>query len=144
MNVFTYGSLMYAEVIEALTACHFSFEDVALPGFERRALTGKKYPGLREETKSSVDGRLWFDVDEGSLRMLDLFEDPLYERRSVEIMSKSRGLIEARAYVVPPKLERTFAPEPWDKDAFEANHLEQYVSMCRRFRAAAVSKNASV
>ena len=144
MSAGTYGSLMYPRVMEALTKHHFSFEDITLLGFERRAILGKKYPGLRQNSESSVNGRIWFEVDEASTRILDRFEDPLYERRTVEILSSTRGLIEARAYVVPAQLEHTLAEEPWDQDSFEKIHLAQYVLMCGRFRADVIGKNEDV
>jgi gamma-glutamylcyclotransferase (GGCT)/AIG2-like uncharacterized protein YtfP len=134
MNIFTYGSLMYPAVINALTDCNFSYEDVTIQDFERRAIQGKKYPGLRRHIGSMAQGRLWFDIDESSMRMLDSFEDSLYERQTVEITSKSRGVINAFAYVVPKHLEHTLEDIPWDPNVFENMHLAQYVKMCERFR----------
>ena len=83
VNVFAYGSLMYPEVFAALTGAPSSFEDLCVQGFERRAVSGKPYPGLRENPASSVDGRLWFDIDDEALRILGTFEGSLYERRAL-------------------------------------------------------------
>jgi gamma-glutamylcyclotransferase (GGCT)/AIG2-like uncharacterized protein YtfP len=135
MNIFTYGSLMYPSVFEALTEIRFEFEDIALKDYERRAITGKKYPGIRHLPGASVNGRLWLDIDESSLTMLDLFEDSLYERRAVELTSKSGTLLNAYAYVVPISLEHTLAAEDWDSKIFEELHLNSYVGMCGRFRS---------
>jgi len=120
MNVFTYGSLMYPAVMEALT--------------ERLSIAGKKYPGIRHHVGSSVNGRVWFDLDDSSMRMLDCFEDPLYEKQTLEVLSNSRGSINASAYVVPKHLEHTLTDQPWDASIFENRHLAQYVEMCKRFR----------
>lgn len=135
MNVFSYGSLMFPEVFTALTGREYQFEGVTLPGFERRAIIGKIYPGLRGDSDTFTDGRLWFDLDDEAMRILDLFEDPRYDRRTVEVASLTRGLVEARAYVIPPSLESTLANDPWDEVKFVDEHLSQYIQMCREFRA---------
>lgn len=134
MNIFTYGSLMFASVIEALTKGHFEFEEITIKDFERLSISGKKYPGIRQKAGSFVSGRIWFDIDSSSMKILDLFEDSLYEKQTLEIVSDSRGLINTYAYVVPKHLEKVLADEPWDPKVFENEHLDQYVEMCRRFR----------
>lgn len=114
MNLFTYGSLTYPQVLEALTEQTFSFEDLGLPGFERSAIIDKMYHGIRENPLEAVDGRLWFNVSDHAMRILDRFEDPLYERRSIEVFTGTRGKIVARAYVVPRELEHTLTLTAWD------------------------------
>jgi gamma-glutamylcyclotransferase (GGCT)/AIG2-like uncharacterized protein YtfP len=135
MNVFTYGSLMYPDVFAALAGERLAFEDLAVPGFERRAIAGKPYPGLRENPAASVDGRLWFGVGAGAMRMLDAFEGALYERRTLRLMSPGRGRVEAEVYVVPRDREHLLADDPWDRHRFESRYLERYVKLCRGFRA---------
>lgn len=68
------------------------------------------------------------------MQMLDRFEDSLYERNKLGIVSLSRGEIEAYAYVGPKNLEHNLANEAWDPKVFEDLYLDQYVEMCGRFR----------
>ncbi len=134
MNVFTYGSLIFPEVMEALTAQQFKYEDVVLSNFERRALVGKPYPGLIAKVGAIVEGRLWFDLDKSSIEILDQFEGARYERRTAVMDCPSQGQVTASFYVTPPALENTLTNEPWDVAHFKSRHLTRYVSMCRRFR----------
>jgi gamma-glutamylcyclotransferase (GGCT)/AIG2-like uncharacterized protein YtfP len=140
-NVFTYGSLTFLEVIEALTARSFQYEDIVLPGYERRRLEGKTYPGLFESPQAQVDGRLYFDLDEQSFEVLERFEDPIYERREVEIHSAKRGKLRARIYVVPPHSKQKLAGTPWNREEFAKLHLESYVAACQNFRRAMFDEN---
>ncbi len=132
-HLFTYGSLMFPEVMELLTGKHYAFEDVRLWDFERRALNGKSYPGLFEVASMAVDGRLYFDLDDASVEILDIFEDEIYERRTVRVCSKERGEVEARAYVIPSQLA-CLGAESWDPAQFRVEHLDRYLVMCERFR----------
>lgn len=134
MNIFTYGSLMYPSVFEALTEKMFRADDVTLNNYQRRAISFKNYPGIKYKPGASVNGRLWFDVDEVSSKMLDRFEDSLYERRVVKVTSKLGEVFNAHAYVVPVSLEHMLASEEWDQKMFQEMHLNSYVEMCRRFR----------
>lgn len=46
-NIFTYGSLMFKEVIYALTAVKdYRNSKAVLPGFSRYHVKGKVYPGI--------------------------------------------------------------------------------------------------
>ena len=134
MNIFTYGSLIFPEVLDALTERYFEHEDITVPGFERRTLIGKPYPGVIRNDGTSVEGRLWFDLDRDSVEILDRFEDTDYERRSIEIETRTRGRVNASMYIIPDSLKQTLSDEPWDKEHFMREHLAEYVSMCRAFR----------
>lgn len=138
VNVFAYGSLMYPEVLTALAGALPSFEDLCVQGFERRVVGGKPYPGLRENPASSVDGRLWFDIDDETLRILDGFEGSLYERRTLRLVSRRRGSVNAEAYIVPASRLHALADVPWERERFERHYLGRYVKICRGFRAAAL------
>lgn len=144
MNIFTYGSLMFPEVIEALTKQNFLFEDITLANFERCGIIGKQYPGLYEKVGSSVDVRLWFDIDKESLQMLNRFEDSIYERRVINAKCVYRGSVDAIIYVIPPNNEYMLTYEPWDINYFKNKHLAEYVSMCQRFRANELAKKQSM
>lgn len=135
MNLFTYGSLMFPEVMHALTERVFQYEDASLSGFDRYLLNGRKYPGIIENTDSRVEGRVFFDIDSTSLEILDQFENSIYERRIVEIHTISRAQVKARAYIVPVTAREALSELRWSADEFSRAHLANYVEMCRRFRA---------
>jgi len=135
MDVFSYGTLMFPEVLEALTEKHFEFEELSLAGYERRLVRGEIYPAVREEARSRISGRLWFDIDDLSLEILDFFEDVLYEHRNVELASERRGLSKARLYVVPKHLEARLSDALWYESEFREKHLVHYLPRCRNYRA---------
>ena len=139
MNVYTYGSLMFPEVMEALTERIFKFEDLRLYGFKRFKLKEKKYPGVIENENAFLSGRVWFDLDRQSLEILDAFEDKIYQRRTVSIETGEKGSIDTYLYVVTPDYVNLLEKSDWDFDFFRENYLDQYVEMCKGFRNKLVS-----
>lgn len=134
MNVLAYGTLMFPEVMEALTGKQFPSEAYELKGFVRRRLIGQLYPGLIEKVGETVCCSLYFDIDPASLQILDQAEDQCYERRMMEVVSVSRGALSARVYVIPLTRARLLSEERWDHEAFRERHLTEYVMLCKQHR----------
>ena len=135
MHVFTYGTLMFPEVMVALTGREFTWEDIEVPGFDRRTLAGRIYPGLFKAPGRHVEGRLYFNVDASSIGVLEAFEDAFYERRMIEVCSPAKGRMMALAYVIPRACLHLLSAEAWDPVAFRLRHLYAWVEMCQTFRA---------
>ena len=134
MNVVTYGSLMFGEVMFALLNHDFPSEAVLLTNYARFKMAGKRYPGLIWTPGEKVQGRIYFDLDDDSLDVLDQFEDEAYERKVLEINTQSRGIVSARGYVIPEEGKEFLSADAWSPDEFLEVHLQEYISMCRRFR----------
>ena len=130
-NVFTYGSLMFAQVWQRVVAARYRSSPAALAGYRRFALVDDTYPGMIEAATGAhagnVTGVLYFDVNDADLRALDDFEGSDYERRTVQVMAPAAGLLTAQTYVflLPGRL----AAHDWDPAAFR---LERFLgTYCR-------------
>ncbi len=133
-HVFAYGTLLYPDVMEAVTGAQFASEEALLKGFARYQLRGRVYPGVVEAPGSATGGRLYRDVGALALELLDRFEGSLYERRAVQVTRADGTRVEAQAYVVPARHRFHLAPQPWDPARFEREHLTPYVAACRAFQ----------
>ena len=129
-DVFTYGTLLVAEVMEAVAGARFASVPARLDGWERVRVRDAVYPGVRAVTCASVDGRLWLDVHDAALLRLDRFEGEMYERRVVRVVT-AEGPRDAQAYVIPPANEHLLDPVPWDLERFRRDHLARYLEHCR-------------
>lgn len=132
-NIFSYGSLMYPDVILALTNKIFHSEQAVLYGYERRLMKGKIYPGIITKPNAEIAGTLWCDLDNDSLKILDTFEDKEYERTMLEVETHS-GTMNALAYTINVKQAQLLDNSEWDPNYFKTNHLKEYINMCCRFR----------
>ncbi|HEX8884050.1 MAG TPA: gamma-glutamylcyclotransferase family protein, partial [Noviherbaspirillum sp.] len=73
-NVFTYGSLMFAEVWQPLVSGRYPSGPAVLAGYRRFAVPGVTYPGIVAAPGQEVAGLLYRDVAPDDLARLDLFE----------------------------------------------------------------------
>jgi len=135
-HVFTYGTLVFPEVMDAVTGRTFVQVGATLAGFTRVCVRGAVYPAAREQGGGSIAGLLYLDVGAAALTRLDRFEGELYERRSVRVMRDDGASSAAQVYVVPPARYGRLEPRAWDVEQFRREHLASYVARCRAGRVA--------
>jgi gamma-glutamylcyclotransferase (GGCT)/AIG2-like uncharacterized protein YtfP len=129
-HVFTYGTLLVAEVMEAVAGARFASVAARLDGFERVRVRDAVYPAARAADAASIDGVLWLDVSDAALLRLDRFEGEMYERRDVRV-STAGGSRDAQVYVVTAAHHHLLDPAPWDLALFRREHLARYLEHCR-------------
>lgn len=132
-NLFVYGTLLLDELVTALTGIQIRSARAELQGYSRHCIVrdGRPdaYPAIRPCPSGTVIGRVLFDVDEQSMRMIDCFESdpPDYDRIEVEVTLEERKIIPAVAYVAKPSLTQWLTGE-WSEAAFAKDHLKHYLS----------------
>jgi hypothetical protein len=85
------------------------------------------YPALIPDS-SSASGFLISDLSHEDWRLLDAFEDDIYELRCLTLQDGRRGW----AYVATVGAQTT--PEGWDVGRFLTRHLAAYVDRCVAWR----------
>ena len=130
MHVFTYGTLMFPEIWQAVVGRSFETVEGTAAGFEVFRVRHAVFPGIAAGTGAcSVPGVVYLDVDQHSTLRLDRFEDDFYERRAiyVDCVDGQRRL--AEAYVVPSANRTVLTSEPWSRESFLASGgLEEFIS----------------
>ncbi len=132
-SVFTYGTLAYPEVMAAVTGRQFDSTPGHVTGFLRVGVRDAVYPGMIVAAGETTGGRVYREVDEATLRVLDRFEDWLYERHVVSVGLDGGGVVRADAWIVPERFWGELDGRPWDVAGFERAHLPDYLEMCRSF-----------
>jgi len=98
---FTYGSLMFAELMHAVAAMQPLAVGASLRGWQRRAIRSANYPAAfpapSGTCNATVVGVLWLGLSAQAWRRLDAFEGAEYERVEVEVelgvrLEVARGL----------------------------------------------------
>ena len=130
MHVFTYGTLTFPEVWQAVVGRMFETVAGTAPGFEVFRVVDAVFPGIAAGTGvCSVPGVVYLDVDSNSAARLDRFEDEFYERRAIAIDCSDGQRRMAEAYVVPPAHQQVLTNEPWTRESFLASGgLEEFIS----------------
>lgn len=134
-HVFTYGSLMCADIMQAASGGLPKSSPARLDGFSRHPVAGEDYPGIRPNAGHSVAGLLYLDVAPHQLARLDVFEGMQYERQEVHVTLDGGLTCTACAYVFKPDFVHLLAPGEWDFDAFLAAGHGRFRARYTGFRA---------
>jgi len=114
MNIFTYGTLMIADVMYAVTTRKFRFVEANLRGYARFTVKGESYPGIIPVTDAVTAGIIYFNVDDPSLARLDIFEGELYQRTTVRVETQGGKILNAETYVIKPEYRDYLSLQKWD------------------------------
>jgi gamma-glutamylcyclotransferase (GGCT)/AIG2-like uncharacterized protein YtfP len=124
-HVFTYGSLMFADVWSRVVKGRYASIEGRVEHHARYAIDGADYPGMVARDGSRVTGRLYLDIDDDDLRRLDEFEGVDY-RRDVVTVTAADGIVrDAETYVYlrgERLLDTAWVPEEFAMQRF----LETY------------------
>lgn len=130
-HCFTYGSLMWADIMARVCGCEFAGEPATLADHSRHPVQGEDYPGLRPAPGGLVPGRLYRDVDAATWARLDAFEGAEYERVDVVVQLADGSMLPAQVYRFRDTFSPRLLPGDWDVAAFEregrARFMARYV-----------------
>ena len=139
VNVFAYGSLMFSDVLFAVTGAWMRSESAAVRGHCVYAVKGKSYPALLRLPAGVAQGRLYRGISAAQLKRLDAFEGTWYVRRRVHVLT-AQGRTVAFAYAWHPAQRNRVAPAGWDDQAFAAYRRRRFAAHWRRRRRRSVSR----
>jgi gamma-glutamylcyclotransferase (GGCT)/AIG2-like uncharacterized protein YtfP len=135
MNVFTYGTLMFPEVWQAVAGRPSASINGQVSGFAIYRVRDAVFPGIVATTSGVVQGVVYLDVDDETVRRLDRFEDDFYERQPVTVDCDDGTRRQAEAYVVPDQRRGVLTDEIWSPDGFAARgDLERFLTQFAGFR----------
>lgn len=117
-HCFTYGSLMWADIMARVCGREFASEPASLADHARHPVHGQDYPGLRPAPGGLVPGRLYRDVDAAAWARLDAFEGDEYERVRVDVRLAGGATTSAWVYRFRAEFAARLLPGDWDADAF--------------------------
>jgi gamma-glutamylcyclotransferase (GGCT)/AIG2-like uncharacterized protein YtfP len=135
MHVFTYGTLMFPEVWQAVVGSSFKSVEGTARGYAIYRVEGADFPGIAVATEDdAVPGVVYLDVDDASIARLDTFEDDFYERQGLWIECVDGQRRAAEAYVVPAQNRQVLSNEPWHRDTFlSTGGLEHFIQKFQGF-----------
>ena len=120
MHVFTYGSLMFADVFLQVTSQLSQSVPAILTRWRRYGLRGLTYPGAvrTDHADDCIEGVLWLDVAPAAIAKLDQFEGEQYRRVTVQVQTVDGLSHEAQIYewLLHSQLEGAWSPERFSRD----------------------------
>jgi gamma-glutamylcyclotransferase (GGCT)/AIG2-like uncharacterized protein YtfP len=127
LRLFAYGTLMIEEIMETVTGRTFKSSDALLRGHVRYCIRDVLYPGIIKNKGSVVRGTVYYDIDDETMRRLDAFEDDIYERVAVEIITDDGNRLDAYTYRISERYESVLTAEVWEPEAFREKHMRSFI-----------------
>jgi gamma-glutamylcyclotransferase (GGCT)/AIG2-like uncharacterized protein YtfP len=127
-HAFTYGSLMWADIMARVCGREFSSEPASLADHRRHPVRGEDYPGLRAASGATVSGVLYRDVTEAAWVRLDAFEGAEYERVELVVALADGTLLPAQVYRFRDACAQRLLPGDWDADAFARDGRVRFIA----------------
>ena len=124
-NIFTYGSLMFADVWKPLVVGRYRSEPATLLDYRRFSVPGVSYPGIIAAPGQRVAGLLYLDVAAEDVTRLDAFEGIEYRRDALGVELADGRMVSAGTYVWLD--HGRLSDRPWLAEAFRLREfIETY------------------
>jgi gamma-glutamylcyclotransferase (GGCT)/AIG2-like uncharacterized protein YtfP len=142
MHVFTYGTLTFPEVWQAVVGRSFATVAGRAAGFAVFRVCDAVYPGIVAAGETDgVEGVVYLDVDATTLKLLDHFEDGFYRRQPIAVDCVNGERRIAECYVVPAEERGVLTVEPWSAAEFAARgDLARFMAGFAGFQRAAAER----
>lgn len=135
-HLFAYGTLMCADILQAVCGESRVGLPATLHGFFRRRIRGEHYPAIYPQADDLVTGRIYQDISDAAWRKLDVFEGQIYRREALQVNLDSGQTLVAGAYVLLPTHRDLLDTGAWDFEQFLAEgkraFLAEYAGFSQR------------
>lgn len=133
INIFTYGSLMFAPVWQSLVESNYPNLAATLHDYRRLTIRYDIYPVALPYKGHRIAGVLYRGVQQADLKRLDEFEGEYYYRQAVSVTTIKRELIAAQVYILKPNYRYLASACEWDKQRFKLWGLKQFLQRYKGF-----------
>jgi gamma-glutamylcyclotransferase (GGCT)/AIG2-like uncharacterized protein YtfP len=131
-RLFVYGTLEFPAVVKKLLGTTLVGERAELVGYTRYLLVNRNYPGIVSKPGESVDGVLYHGVTPKYFKLLDRYEDNIYERRQIQVINSHGQCVTAWVYVIPLRYRQELSNQPWDREYFANTQLMRFLNVRNR------------
>lgn len=126
-SLFVYGTLMFAEIMQAVCGRVPASRTAWLPGHRCRLLRDEVYPGLVPYAGEQVEGIVYTGLTAAELHRLDAYEGAGYLRSLCTVQGPEAHAMQAWVYLTAPAQQTRLSTTPWDAGHFARHHLQAYL-----------------
>ena len=136
IDLFTYGTLMDADIMAALLGRSLTFQKALLNGYARHPVVQACYPGLIPAGNAQTEGTVYRSLQPEDWPILDWFEDTLYERQAAIAELDNGNQVDVQVYVVQAdQVSALNLDADWCFQNFKLHDYHEYLPMCHEARA---------
>lgn len=127
MELFTYGTLLFADVLTVLLGRVPDRTPATAAGWRVAALPGRSYPGLVRDEAGTATGLVLGGLTGPERDLLHAYEGAEYRLATITLTSGAS----CATYV----WQAAAGPGEWSRHRFAADHLAGFVEHCLTWRA---------
>ena len=143
MNLFAYGTLMCAEIMQQVAGCLPAQKQASLAGYQRCRLQGEEYPAIVARPDAMVPGTVYVDLPAAAWPRLDRFEGEMYDRQSVLVQDAVGTSLAVQAYVIRPQYAHLLLPAEWSYAEFLRSGRQRFSADYAGFAALATGQETA-
>ena len=129
VNIFTYGTLMFAEIWSRVVVGEYDKSPAILNGYDRKLARGEIYPVLFPSTAFSlVEGTVYIGVTDADLQEIDSFEGEYYSRQSAEVLVREAAKLPVQVYVLKEEYYSIISHKNWDPARFRIDGTQLFLN----------------
>lgn len=125
-DVFTYGTLMDADIMAAVCGHRGEAEAAHLKHYQRKQVKNEHYPAIIAKPMKKTNGLLYRNVSEVAIEKLDEFEGDQYRREIVTLHLANGKQQPAFCYVWRNELRSLISTQDWSFERFLAEGKEKF------------------
>lgn len=126
-HLFTYGTLEFPEIFEAITGDEVRGIPASVENFARYLLKGKCYPGIVAVEGEVISGTLYLNVDPVAMQKIENYEDACYDKHRLKVVAANQREFEAMAFVIPETQRHLLSGRKWSQREFADKYLESFL-----------------
>lgn len=135
MNLFAYGTLMCADIMQQVAGCLPDQAPASLGNYRRCRISGEEYPAIAGQPGAAVQGLVYLDVPEAAWLRLDRFEGGMYARRTVLVDCPDGKSLAADTYVFRDEFAHLLLPAEWSYEEFLRSGKKRFAADYEGFAA---------
>lgn len=128
-NLFTYGTLMFSDVIHRIVHKKYPGQPAVVKGFKRTQIIGDVYPVAIPQNGACVEGVIYLNVNQKDCLRLDAFEGEYYQRIKTQAFESAKSehpLFTCELYVLKAKYYKLASKKHWNPEAFSKNFIQSF------------------
>lgn len=137
MNLFAYGTLMCAEIMQQVAGSLPPAAPAALGNYRRCRISNEEYPAIVGQPGAAVQGLVYLAVPAAAWLRLDRFEGEMYARRTVLVDGADGKSLAADTYVIRDEFAHLLLPAEWSYAEFLRSGMRRFAADYGGFAALA-------
>lgn len=128
MNLFAYGTLIFADIWQCVVGHEVESKTAELSGYQVRRVVDDLFPVMVPGTSEDIaQGVVYYGLTDRDVQLLDHYEAHLYERIEVQPLAEDGSSATCQTYVLREQYSSAASEEAWTTAWFAKHAKQEYI-----------------